>query len=82
MWGYATGNGADFVHGNFYVEIVGSAESELLAKAMAETAAGFQKNPIAASDLKIAELDLFPPENLVTGSIKLYLKKCLRLRWV
>ena len=71
--GYKTTNGAYFVHGKFYAEIVGSSESQQLVDAMVETSAGIQ-NTIAAADLKITELDLFPSENLVPGSAQLYLK--------
>ncbi len=72
--GYKTSNGAYFVHGKFYVEIVGSSESQQLAEAMVETSADIQKNAIAVTDLNIAELDLFPSQNLVPNSMKLYLK--------
>jgi len=74
MYGYGTSNGLYFVYGRYYIEMIGSAESDQLVMAMLETAANIQKNPIAASDLKIEELDLFQSENLIPDSMKLYLK--------
>lgn len=73
-YGYGTSNGLYFTHGRYYTEVVGSAESDLLVMAMLETAANIQKNPMAANDLKIEELDLFRSENLVPDSMKLYSK--------
>ena len=74
MYGYCTSNGLYFVYGPYYAEVVGSAESDQLVMAMLEMGTSIQKNPITAVDLKINELDLLPSENLVHGSIKLYLK--------
>ena len=74
MYGYGTSNGLYFVYGRYYAEMIGSAESDQLVMAMLETATNIQKNPIAASDLRIGELDLFQSENLVPDSMKLYLR--------
>ncbi len=74
MYGYGTSNGLYFVYGRYYIEMIGSAESDQLVMAMLETAANIQKNPTAADDLKIEELDLFLSENLVPDSMKLYLR--------
>ena len=74
MYGYGTSNGLYFVYGRYYIEMIGSAESDQLVMAMLETAANIQKNPMVAGDLKIEELDLFQSENLVPDSAKLYLK--------
>jgi hypothetical protein len=69
---YRTSNGLYFVHGRFYVELIGSTESTALDKAMADIAVKFA-NQIAVDDAKIAEFDLFPEEDCVQGSFKLYL---------
>jgi hypothetical protein len=69
---YRTSNGLYFVHGNFYVELIGSTESTVLDKAMAEIAVKFASQ-IAVDDAKIAEFALFPEEDFVPGSFKLYL---------
>jgi len=69
---YKTSNGVYFVHGRFYVELVGSTESSILDKAMAESALKFA-NQTATAKVKIAELALFPEENHIDGSFKLYL---------
>jgi hypothetical protein len=61
------------VHGKYYVEIVGSSESEGLAKAMAESAQKVTANLAADSTASIAELAFFPQTNLIEGSFKLYL---------
>jgi len=69
---YRTSNGLYFVHDNFYVELIGSTESTVLDKAMAEIAVKFASQ-IAVEDAKIAEFALFPEEDFVPGSFKLYL---------
>ncbi len=69
---YRTSNGLYFIHGKFYVELIGSTESTVLDKAMAEIAVKFASR-IAVDDVKIAELALFPEEDFVPGSFKLYL---------
>jgi hypothetical protein len=69
---YRTSNGLYFVHGNFYVELIGSTESVALDKAMAEIAVRFASQ-IAVNDEKITEFALFPKEDCVQGSFKLYL---------
>lgn len=70
---YKTGNALYFVHGKYYVEIVGSSESEGLVGAMAEAAEKVTANLAAGASASIAELAFFPQENLVEGSFKLYL---------
>ena len=69
---YRTSNGLYFVHGRFYVELIGSTESAALDKAMAEIAVKFASQ-IAVDDAKITEFALFPEEDCVQGSFKLYL---------
>jgi hypothetical protein len=61
------------VHGKYYIELVGSSESDELFKAMTEVAAKIQTNLAVDPDTGIAELALFPQEDLVLGSFKLYL---------
>jgi len=70
---YKTGNALYFVHGKYYIELVGSSESGELFSAIAEVARKIQANLAIDYDTGIAELTLFPQENLVSGSIKLYL---------
>lgn len=69
---YKTSNGLYFVHGKFYVELIGSTESSTLDKAMTTIAENFASR-IAVGDEKISELALFPEEDCVPGSFKLYL---------
>ena len=70
---YKAGNALYFVKDKFYVELVGSAESADLFKAMAELA-GKLSSQLATGDLsQIPELALFPQENIVAGGAKLYL---------
>ncbi len=70
---YKTGNALYFVHGKYYIELVGSSESGELFRAIAEVARKIQANLAVDHDTGIAELAMFPQENLVLGSIKLYL---------
>ncbi len=69
---YKTGNGLYFIHGKYYVELVGSTESTELDRAMVKIAMQFASE-ITVDDTKITEFALFPRENLVHGSFKLYL---------
>jgi hypothetical protein len=70
---YKTSNALYFVHGRYYIEIVGSAESDELSKAIAEVARKVGTNLTVDSDTGIAELSFFPQENLIPDSFKLYL---------
>jgi hypothetical protein len=70
---YKTGNALYFVHGKYYIELVGSSESGELFSAMAEVARKIQANLAIDHDSGITEFAVFPQENLVAGSIKLYL---------
>ncbi len=69
---YKTTNGVFFAAGRFYGELIGSVQSEELVNAMIETAdkmrAGFE-----IEQAPIPETDLLSAENIVAGSIKLYL---------
>jgi len=73
LFGYRTINGLFFCHGNYYIELVGSAESKELFKAIIAIAQKIEMNLAVDDDTQIEELALFPEENLVPGSIKLYL---------
>ena len=73
QFGYRTSDAPYFVHGKYYVEFIGSSESDELFKAMIETAKNIQTNLPIDIDTEISELSLFPQENLVAGSPKLYL---------
>jgi hypothetical protein len=70
---YKTGNALYFVHGKYYIELVGSSESSELFRAITEIARKIRANLAIDYDTEITELALFPQENLVRESIKLYL---------
>jgi hypothetical protein len=69
---YKSSNALYFVHGQYYIEIVGSSESGELFKAIEEVTRKIQANLVIGPDKDIAELAFFPPENLVSDSFKLY----------
>lgn len=69
---YKTANAVYFVHGKYYIELVGSAESNELFEAIEEAAQKLQANLAVGNESVIAELEFFPRENLVADSIKLY----------
>jgi len=70
---YKTANALYFVHGRYYVELVGSSEAAELSSAIAEIGRRVRTNLPIDTDSQITELAIFPKENLVTGGIKLYL---------
>ncbi len=70
---YRTANALYLVHGKYYVELVGSAESDELFRAMAEVIRKIRANLTIDPDAGIAELALFPEEDFIAGSVKLYL---------
>jgi len=72
-YAYRTGNALYLVHGKYYIELVGFSESHRLFEAIMETAQKIQANFAVDRDSEIAELNLFPADNIVPGSIKLYL---------
>ena len=72
-FGYKTDNALYSANGRYYIELIGSAESGELLKAMTEICQGLQADLAVEGDIEIAELKLFGRENLVPGSIKLYL---------
>jgi hypothetical protein len=70
---YRTGNGLYFVHGKYYVELVGSSESPELSVAMSQTADRIRTKLAVGKDEQIVELAFFPQEGFVPGSNRLYL---------
>ena len=72
---YRTDNGLYFVHGKYYVELVGSSESTKLSDAMADICRRMVGEIPVEDDSKAldADLALFGVENVVPGSYKLYL---------
>lgn len=72
QFAYETSNALYFVHGKYYIEIVGSSESGELFKATAEVAQRVKTNLAVDPNAGIAELSFFPQENLVADSFKLY----------
>jgi len=73
QFAYRTGNGLYFVHGRYYVELVGSSESAELLGAMSQTAEQIRTKLAVGKDEQITELTFFPQEGLVAGSNRLYL---------
>ena len=73
QFGYRTTDSAYFVHGKYYVEFIASSKSDKLFKAMMEVAHNIQTNLPVDKVTEIPELTLFPQDNFVTGSPKLYL---------
>ena len=73
QFAYRTSNGLYFVHGKYYIELVGSSESPELSVAMSQTAEHIRTKLPVDKDKEIAELTFFPPEGLVAGSNRLYL---------
>ena len=67
---YKTDNSVYFCSGRFYCEMVGFAQSPVLVKAMEDTAVDFISGN--KSDTQIEELELFPKENFIAGSVKFY----------
>jgi len=73
QFGYKTTDSPYFVHGKYYIEFIASSKSDELFKAMMEVAHNIQTNLPVDKYTEIPELTLFPQENLVTDSPKLYL---------
>ena len=74
QFAYETTNALYFVHGRYYVELIGSAESPDLLNAMTSVANSITAGLKVDEEARIPELDLFPTDNLVSGSFKLSLK--------
>ena len=71
QFAYKTANGLYLAAGRYYVEMVGSSASEILAAAMLELAERINTSA-AVGDTTIPELELFGKEGLTAGSIKLH----------
>ena len=71
-FGYRTTNALYFVHGRYYIELVGASVSNELFNAMTQTALNIQNN-LTIRDVEIPEISLLPTENIIPGSFKLYL---------
>ncbi len=73
QFAYKTSNAFYFTHGQYYIELVGFAESDELLAAMAEVTRKIRTNLAVHDDTAIPEIEHLPKDNLVPGSIKLYL---------
>ncbi len=73
QFAYKTANALYFVQGKYYIEAVGSAESQEMLKAIAEAARKIRAKLAVDYKTEIAELTIFPQENIVPDSMKLYL---------
>ncbi len=72
QFAYRTTNASYFAIDKYYVELVGSAESQELLEAMLAVAGKIPERLAVAKDAEIAELQLFPQGNIVAGSFKLH----------
>ncbi|MHC4645200.1 MAG: DUF6599 family protein [Planctomycetota bacterium] len=73
QFAYRTANALYCTNGRYYIEMVGSADSEPLFQAIVEARDNLRKNLAVDMVTEIAELSLFPSENIVPQSFKLYL---------
>lgn len=69
---YKTDNAIYFAHGQYYIELVGFSQSSRLLEAMNDVSRNIQTN-LTIDDTKMPQLEFFPTENLIPGSVKLYL---------
>jgi len=74
QYAYKTGNALYFIRDQYYIELIGSAETEKLFNSMLEIAKDMKGRLAVDKVTEISELSLFPPDNIVAGSSKLYLK--------
>jgi len=72
QFAYRTTNASYFAIDKYYVELVGSAQSQELLEAMLAVAEKIPDRLAVAKDTEIAELRLFPQENIVPDSFKLH----------
>ena len=68
QFAYKTTNALYFVHGRYYVELLGSAESPDLLEAMKNVADSITAGLKVDEEARIPELDLFPTHNLVSAA--------------
>jgi len=71
---YKAGNALFLVHGRYYIELIGFSEEDSLSKAMIEVVQKCRTNLTVGGETDIPEMNLFPAENLIAESAKLYLK--------
>jgi hypothetical protein len=74
QFAYKTSNAFYLAHGQYYIEMIGFSESDELSAAMAEVIRKIHTNLAVHDDIGIPEIEYLPRDNLVTGSIKLYLE--------
>jgi hypothetical protein len=72
QFAYKTTNALYFAIDKYYIELVGSAQSQELLKAMLSVAGKIPGSLAVAKDTEIAELQLFPQENIVPDTFKLH----------
>jgi hypothetical protein len=72
-YAYKTGNAVYLSHNKYYAELLGWSESEQILEAIRNAAENIKSRLASGEDTQIAELNLFPTENIVPGSHKLYL---------
>lgn len=72
QFGYKTDNALYFVHGRYYIELIGSSEAEQLIESTMEVAQKIRTFLSVDTSTDITELSIFPPENLIPHSFKLY----------
>lgn len=76
-FGYKTENALFFNYGKFYIELIGTAQSDELFKAMAEFAEKIKRSFPAEKQIETIETKLLSGPNFAPGSIKLYLANAL-----
>lgn len=69
---YKTTNGLYFVKGDFYVEMIGSAQSQELLDAAIQVAKQMQVEETLPGEKQVSETDLLQADNLVADSFQLY----------
>lgn len=69
---YESKNALFCAHGQYYIEFIGSAETKELLEAMRQIIQKIRENKVIAT-VEIDEMKLFNKEQLIDGSIKLYL---------
>jgi len=73
QYDYRTSNAIYCVNGRYYIELIGSTESDELFTAIVEIRDKLRRKLPVDKVTDISELSLFPTENIVPGSFKLYL---------
>jgi len=71
--GYKTSNALYSVHGKYYIELVGFAESQQLYTANKQIIENIRQSLATTGQTGITETDYFPKKQLIAGSEKLYL---------